>query len=102
MYTAVVCTIGYLQFSFGEEKLIAPSIASPNVDNANCRQEKDKKLNYKLRVICMQKGIVFIFANYLDKVLVQNHAIGGFKKGEYWGQLLFPPVRAPLGARAYP
>jgi hypothetical protein len=40
----------------------------------------------------MQKGIVFVFANYLDKVLVQNYAIGGFKKGEWWGRLSFPPV----------
>jgi hypothetical protein len=48
-------------------------IATPNVDNANRRQKKGKKLNYKLRAILMQKGIVvFIFANYLDDVLVWN------------------------------
>ena len=47
-------------------------IATPNVDNANKRQKKVKKLNYKLHVILMQKGIVFIFANYLDDVLVWN------------------------------
>jgi hypothetical protein len=41
-------------------------IATPNVDNANRRQEKGRKLNNKLCVICMQKGIVFIFAIYLD------------------------------------
>jgi hypothetical protein len=30
----------------------------------------------------MQKGIVvFIFANYLDDVLVWNHAMNGFKRG---------------------
>jgi hypothetical protein len=31
----------------------------------------------------MQKGIVFVFANYLDKVLAWNYAMGGFKKGEW-------------------
>jgi hypothetical protein len=40
----------------------------------------------------MQKGIVYIFGNYLNKVLVQNYAIGVFRKGEWWGRLLFPPV----------
>jgi hypothetical protein len=45
-------------------------IATANEDNANRRQMKGKKLNYKLLVILMQKGIVFIFANYLDNVLV--------------------------------
>jgi hypothetical protein len=30
----------------------------------------------------MQKGIVvFVFANYLDDVLVWNYAISGFKRG---------------------
>jgi hypothetical protein len=58
-------------------------IATPNVGNANRRQEKGKKLNYKLRVIHVQKGVVFIFANYLDGVLVRNYAEGGFKKGEF-------------------
>jgi hypothetical protein len=32
-------------FPFGEEKPVAPLIAIPNVDKANRRQEKDKKLN---------------------------------------------------------
>ena len=32
-------------FPFGEEKLVAPLIAIPNVDKANRRQEKGKKLN---------------------------------------------------------
>ncbi len=32
-------------FPFGEEKLIAPLIAIPNVDKANRRQEKGKKLS---------------------------------------------------------
>jgi hypothetical protein len=44
-YTAVVCTIGYLRFSFSEETLVAPLIAIPNVDKANRRQEKGTKLN---------------------------------------------------------
>jgi hypothetical protein len=30
----------------------------------------------------MQKGIVvFVFANYMDDVLVSNHAMSGFKRG---------------------
>ena len=33
------------RFPFGEEKLVAPLIAVPNVDKANRRQEKGKKLN---------------------------------------------------------
>jgi hypothetical protein len=41
----VVHTIGYLQFFFGEESLVVPLIAIPNVDKANRRQEKGKKLN---------------------------------------------------------
>ncbi len=57
-------------------------IAKPNVDNANRRQKKGKKLNYKLRLILMQKGIVvFVFANYLDDLLVWNYAMRGFKRG---------------------
>jgi hypothetical protein len=28
----------------------------------------------------MQKGIVFVFANYLDDVLVWNYAMSGFKR----------------------
>jgi hypothetical protein len=67
-------------------------IATPNVDNANRRQVKDKKLNYKLRGFCMQKRIVFVFENYLDKVLVRNYAMGGFKKREWQERLLFPPA----------
>jgi hypothetical protein len=35
----------YMTFSFGEEKLVAPLIAIPNVDNANRREEKGKKPN---------------------------------------------------------
>jgi hypothetical protein len=43
---------------------------------------KRQMLNYKLGVILMQKGIVvFIFANYLDNVLVWNYAMSGFKRG---------------------
>jgi hypothetical protein len=34
-----------LVFPFGEEKLVAPLIAIPNVDKANRRQEKGKQLN---------------------------------------------------------
>ncbi len=32
-------------FPFGEEKLVAPLIAIPNVDRANQRQGKGKRLN---------------------------------------------------------
>jgi hypothetical protein len=55
-------------------------IATPNVGNANRRQKRGKKLNYKLCVIIMQKGIVFWIANYLDDVLVWNSAMSGFKR----------------------
>jgi hypothetical protein len=44
--------------------------------------KRKAKLNYKLHVILMQKGIVvFIFANYLDNVLAWNYAMSGFKRG---------------------
>jgi hypothetical protein len=57
-------------------------IATPNIDNANRRQKEKQKLNYRLRVILMQKGIVvFVFANYLGNVLVWNYAMSGFKRG---------------------
>ncbi len=69
-----------------------PLIATPNLDNTNRSQKKGKKLNYKLCVMCMQKRIVFVFTNYLNGVLVQNSAIGGFKQGEWCDWLLFPPV----------
>jgi hypothetical protein len=64
-------------FSFGEEKLVAPLISTPNVNNANRRQKKGKKQH----VICMQKGIVIVFANYLDDVLVWNYAMSGLREG---------------------
>ncbi len=55
-------------------------IATSNVDNAN-RRQKRQKLNYKLCVILMQKGIVvFVFANYLNDVLVWHYAMSGFKR----------------------
>jgi hypothetical protein len=57
-------------------------IATPNVDNANRKTKERQKLNYKLRVILMQKRtVVFVFANYLDDVLVLNYAMSGFKRG---------------------
>jgi hypothetical protein len=68
-------------------------IATPNVDNANRRQKKDKKLNYKLCVILMQKGIVvFIFANYLDNVLLWNYAMSGFERGMEMSGMGFAPT----------
>ena len=70
-------------------------IATPNVDNANRRQKKGKKLNYKLRVILMQKGIVFVFVDYLDDVLVCNYAMSGFKRRWKWRERVsFLPVFA--------
>jgi hypothetical protein len=35
----------FAHFPFGEEKLVVPLIAILNVDRANQRQEKGKKLN---------------------------------------------------------
>ncbi len=42
-----------------------------------------QKLNYKLHINLMQKGIViFVFANYyLNNVLVWNYSMSGFKRG---------------------
>jgi hypothetical protein len=78
---------------YEEEKLVLPLIASPNVDNANRRQDKGKKLNYRQRVILMQKGIVFVFASCLDDVLVWNYAMGWFKIGMDMAEMvLFLPV----------
>ncbi len=40
------------------------------------------KLCDELRVILVQKGQVeFVFANYLDDVLVWNYAMSGFERG---------------------
>ncbi len=53
-------------FPFGVEKLDAPLIAVPNVDRANRRQEKGKKLNQQLCVISVQKGkIRFCFCKLI-------------------------------------
>ncbi len=64
-------THGYLQFSW-EEKLVAPLIATPNVDKAIEDKWIGKK-NYATGYMCnsgLQKGITF-FANKLDEVLVR-------------------------------
>jgi hypothetical protein len=46
------------------------------------RDKRKVKLNYKLHVILMQKGIVvFVFANYFDNVLVWNYAMSELKRG---------------------
>ncbi len=72
---------GKVVFIWGGKPHFACLIATPNVDNANRRQKKGKKLNNKLHVILMQKGIeVFIFANYLDDFLVWNYAMRGIKR----------------------
>ena len=65
---------GYLRFSFWEEKLVAPLIATPNVDKCNRRQtRKVKGLGYVLLYMlsnCTKLNILR-FADKLDKVLVQ-------------------------------
>jgi hypothetical protein len=63
-----------------------------NVDNANRRQKKGKKLNYKLHVILMQKGVVFFFANYLDNILVWNYDMSGFKRRMEMAGMGFVPA----------
>jgi hypothetical protein len=41
-----------------------------------------QKVNYKLCVILMHKGVVvFVFGNYLDDALVWNYFMSGFKRG---------------------
>jgi hypothetical protein len=52
-----------------------------------------QKLNYKLCVILMQKRIVvFVFANYLDNILVWNYAMSGFKRGMETAEMGFIPA----------
>ncbi len=34
--------------------------------------------------------VEFIFASYLDKVLVRNYTMGGFKKGKMVGTTMVP------------
>ena len=67
-------------------------IATPNVGNANRRQKKAKNLNFKLSVILMQKGIVFLFVNYLDNVLVWNYTVGWLKRGMETAGMGFVPA----------
>ena len=45
-----------LTIFLGEEKLVAPLIAIPNVDKANRRQKERQKTKLALCVICMQNG----------------------------------------------
>jgi hypothetical protein len=55
-----------------EEKLVAPLIATPNVDKCNRRQtSKAKELGYMLHVSYLYKTNTIPFANNLDGVLVQ-------------------------------
>jgi hypothetical protein len=56
------------------------------------KDKKGKQLNYKLRVNLMKKGIVFVFANYLDDVLVWNYAMGWFKRGMEMAGMGFVPA----------
>jgi hypothetical protein len=44
--------------------------------------EDKRKAKAKLQAMCNSSGIVvFVFANYLDNVLVWNYAMSGFKRG---------------------
>ncbi len=81
------------RFFFGEEKLVALLIAILNVNKANKRQEKGKKLNKQLRVIHMQKGIIeFIFCNLPGQIPSTEFCNGGFEKREWQERLWFPPI----------
>jgi hypothetical protein len=40
--------------------------------------------------ICKKEIVGFIFASYLDKVLVPNYTMGGFKKGKIAGTAMVP------------
>jgi hypothetical protein len=81
------------QFFFWGGKTCCTLITTPNADNAERKQKKGKKLNYKLCVICMQKGIVvFVFANYLDHVLVWNYTMSGFKRRMKMAGMGFVPT----------
>ncbi len=57
-----------------EEKLVAPLIATPNVDRA-IEDKKDVQKSYATGYTCnsrLQKGLtIFFFANKLDDVLVR-------------------------------
>ncbi len=56
-----------------EEKLVAPLIATPNVDRA-IEDKTDGQKSYATGYTCnsrLQKGITILFANKLDIVLVQ-------------------------------
>jgi hypothetical protein len=56
-----------------EEKLVAPLIATPNVDKA-IEDKNGRQKSYTTGYTCnsrLQKGITILFANKLDKVLVR-------------------------------
>jgi hypothetical protein len=53
-----------------------PLTATPNVDNANRREAKGKKLNYNLCVIFLQKGIVFVFFKLLEHIPSTELCVG--------------------------
>jgi hypothetical protein len=75
----VVCTYCYLQFCFGEEKLVAPLIATPNVDNASRRQKRQKAKQQATCNSYSERNCIG-FANYLDDVLVWNYTMSGLKR----------------------
>ncbi len=82
-----------LRVFFGEEKLVAPLIAIPNVDKANRRQKERQKTKLALCVIRMQNGNGKLhFCKLIGRVLVRNYAIGGFKKVEMAGTAMVPAI----------
>ncbi len=67
----VVCTLQLPAIFLWDEKLVAPLIATPNVDKCKRRQkEKATKLGYMLHIIPMQNKYYSI-CNNLDKVLIE-------------------------------
>jgi len=54
--TCTTMLVTYYCLFLGEEKLVAPLIAIPNVDKANRRQEERQKTKLALCVIRMQNG----------------------------------------------
>jgi hypothetical protein len=45
------------------------------------KREAKAKLQTMCKILMQKRIVVFIFANYLDDVLVWNYAMSGFKRG---------------------
>ncbi len=77
----------------GEEKLVAPLIAIPNVDKANRRQKERQKTKLALCVIRMQNGNGKLhFCKLIGQSPSTELPIGGFKKGEMAGTAMVPAI----------